>query len=703
MGFVELLGKVFLAVTVSLSLFSAAGCGDDDDIADGGTDGGVDVVDDTTMATDVDASVADTVPDQNDIQADETADVARELDVVASDPAVWTVLVYLLADCDLEAFALTDLEEMAAVASSDDVNWVLQVDRAEDSAEGNYSDAGVLNLANWETAKRIVVEDGALVEVADLGEINMGDASTLTDFIEWGVNVFPADNYALILWDHGGAWMQFGPDDSDDDPMTLMEIRTGLEDGVTSTGIGQLDLLGFDACLMANIEVTYELRNLADVFVASEETEPGHGWGWTGLGEALNGNPSMTAAEFGQAIADTYMSHGQSVHPPGANGLTMSVIDLSAMQALGTAMNTAVIGLADVLDGGDGFNQLGYVRSRVEEYGTAPNPAENMGVVDLGDFLEIAADGHEEWATFITPVQTALDAAILHNRSGYAKPDATGLSIYYPAEADLDDSDLWDAYEATAWHTDTGWADFLTSYLTAANTDTVEPTLTDVSIDVTVATATLTAATTLDDLADVEAFLGEMVDTSVFAMGTQMLEPSEAGPDSYDLEYVWDYTWPYFTDGTNVALLPLFEVAVYQPYFYETCRLFMAPAEYRATPEAVDWIEVTLNFIWCYPNYGGQYAEYQQFAGAYFDATGTPAEIELEVGGQVRPVWIEMLDDGSEVWSPSEDPTDYISVTEDGFDFEYMDVPAGDYLLGFFVTDVAGNVGADWEGVTVSE
>lgn len=26
-----------------------------------------------------------------------------------------------------------------------------------------------------------------------------------------------------------------------------------------------------------------------------------------------------------------------------------------------------------------------------------------------------------------------------------------------------------------------------------------------------------------------------------------------------------------------------------------------------------------------------------------------------------------------------------------------------DFLLGFFVTDVAGNVGADWEEVTISE
>lgn len=33
---------------------------------------------------------------------------------------------------------------------------------------------------------------------------NMGDADTLTDFVNYGVQSYPANHYGLILWNHGG-------------------------------------------------------------------------------------------------------------------------------------------------------------------------------------------------------------------------------------------------------------------------------------------------------------------------------------------------------------------------------------------------------------------------------------------------------------------------------------------------------------------
>ena len=39
-----------------------------------------------------------------------------------------------------------------------------------------------------------------------------------------------------------------------------------------------LELIGFDTCLMATVDVAYTFADLAHYLVASEETEPANGW-----------------------------------------------------------------------------------------------------------------------------------------------------------------------------------------------------------------------------------------------------------------------------------------------------------------------------------------------------------------------------------------------------------------------------------------
>ena len=56
---------------------------------------------------------------------------------------------------------------------------------------------------------------------------NMGDADTLTDFINYGVRSYPANHYGLILWNHGGGPVGgYGSDSHfDGDGLSLEEIR----------------------------------------------------------------------------------------------------------------------------------------------------------------------------------------------------------------------------------------------------------------------------------------------------------------------------------------------------------------------------------------------------------------------------------------------------------------------------------------------
>ena len=108
-------------------------------------------------------------------------------------PAEWTMMFYMDSDNNLEDPQMNDLEEMLAVGSSPNVNIIVLADRSEkgDDEEG-YTNRAVGGIRNWTTAKLMVVERGRLRELADWGEVNMGDPNNLKKFLETVTTQFPA-------------------------------------------------------------------------------------------------------------------------------------------------------------------------------------------------------------------------------------------------------------------------------------------------------------------------------------------------------------------------------------------------------------------------------------------------------------------------------------------------------------------------------
>lgn len=95
----------------------------------------------------------------------------------------WTVMVYMAADNGLAPWADSDLVEMQAVGSNDDIAVLVQVDKP--------------NIG----ARRLMVFDNGLVELENLEIIDMCSGPTLTNFLVWGMENFPAQKYCVILWD----------------------------------------------------------------------------------------------------------------------------------------------------------------------------------------------------------------------------------------------------------------------------------------------------------------------------------------------------------------------------------------------------------------------------------------------------------------------------------------------------------------------
>src|SRR6185295_13717681 len=68
-----------------------------------------------------------------------------------------------------------------------------------------------------------------------------------------------------------------------------------------------LELLGMDACLMANVEVAYELRSSTRYLAASEELVPGHSWPYARIFGDLRTASDMSGADLARLVVNQYV------------------------------------------------------------------------------------------------------------------------------------------------------------------------------------------------------------------------------------------------------------------------------------------------------------------------------------------------------------------------------------------------------------
>ena len=370
----------------------------------------------------------------------------------SAESGSWTVLSYSIADTDLEVPMMDDLTEMGSVDSSETLSVVAFVDRAD-----GYSEDPVLGIDNWVGAKVLDVANGSATVTDDLGDVNTGDPAVLADFITRGINDHPADHYALIISDHGASWPGVGGDEStDSDNLSLAELNDGISAGLAEAGIAKLDLLGFDACLMATYEVASTLAPLADRLLASQELEPGHGWDYTALQTVVD-TGGATVDQLGKALIAGFAS--QAAAEETAAEITLSLIDLTAMEPVDSAL-TELSGLL-VEQAANISPVVGRSIATSLSFGKDPDPAQDSFMSDLGMLAAAMGSENHSVADAADALDGAIDAAVLDTIDGEATRGATGLSIYFPPSADYFDADYNDLGLTT------GWKEFLAAYYQA--------------------------------------------------------------------------------------------------------------------------------------------------------------------------------------------------------------------------------------------
>jgi len=356
-----------------------------------------------------------------------TTGIDSEYEEYDSDDT-WAVYWYLCGS-DLESengFASVDLSEMMEVELPDNVQVVIQTG-------GAYGWDNDFVTANQTC--RFLYSGGGLETIEEIPLQNMGEQETLREFLDFCNSEYPADRQAVIIWNHGGGSISGVAFDEvfDWDSLSITDVFGAIYQVFgDSEQDPPLEFVGFDACLMATIDTAYAMYGAAKYMIASEETEPGCGWNYSGFLQALADNPGMDGASLGKVICDTY--YDGCVTDESADGVTLSVIDLSRIPALIAAYNNVgVEALAAACEDSSVLTYLGRNADSSMKYG--PNDDNNgyTNMVDLGDLVNSCADYLPETAQTLTEL---LSDCVVYKVNGEYASQSSGLSCYYPLDMD---------------------------------------------------------------------------------------------------------------------------------------------------------------------------------------------------------------------------------------------------------------------------
>ena len=323
-----------------------------------------------------------------------------------------TIMVYMCGT-DLEsrsAMATKDLMEMTKANIGSNVNLIVYTGGCT-----RWNNQVMSNSVN----QIYKVENGQLRRlVSDAGNVSMTKPATLTSFIQWCSENYPANRNELILWDHGGGSVSgYGYDQKfqQSGSMTLAGINTALKDAGVS-----FDFIGFDACLMATVETGLMLDQYADYMIASEETEPGIGWYYTNWLTKLSANTSMATTDIGRSIVDDFVSTCQS--QTRGQSATLSVVDLAELAHTVPAPLKAFSQSISSLVNNNNYRQVSAARNNTREFARST-------MIDQIDLVHFTKNlGTQEGAA----LADALQGAIKYNRTTSDMTNSYGLSIYFP-------------------------------------------------------------------------------------------------------------------------------------------------------------------------------------------------------------------------------------------------------------------------------
>lgn len=369
----------------------------------------------------------------------------------------WLFMNYIAADCNLTDFQLRNIDQQERVGSDDNTHVVAYVDVGnQKNIMGDWKDCRTYYVTKDDTPDKLNSE---LIE--EHGATNMADPATLTKFVVDAMGKFPADHVCLVLNDHGGGFTGAMSDDgAHAGAMSMPDMHKAISDAEKITG-KKIDIIGFDACLMGETEVAYELKDDANILMASEETENGPGWAYHTMLSGSNMAKAIETVqqsslykidvgpeEFAKIVIDVNKENNGDIP-------TFSITDLTKMDEFKDALNS----LAGTIRESDDKDSVKQAIKGAEYYGQGWSPYGDIR--DVGHMCDniIANAKDPKLVSSAKNVKASLAKTVMYNQVNDSQhPHSQGLSVYAPTNKP---NDLGYNYENLQFAKDTQWDEML--------------------------------------------------------------------------------------------------------------------------------------------------------------------------------------------------------------------------------------------------
>ncbi len=343
----------------------------------------------------------------------------------------WAIYWYLCGS-DLESgggSASIDLFELTEAVLPENVKIIIQTGGAS-TWQNDFVDPNFI--------ERYVYDSNGLEKVEQMSLSSMGSADTLSDFLSFAKNNYPAKKTMFLFWNHGGGTVSGAESDElfQGDALDLREMYSAFSSNYElSEENPPFDIIGFDTCLMATVDVAFVFSDIGKYLVASQELEPSNGWNYTDMASSLVLNPKMDAETFGKVICDTYQAGCESVGT--ADDITLSLTNLSKIgPLLGAYEDFGKEALASACMDSSFFSYFGRIALSTENYGGNTKEQGFTNMVDLG---HLARRSEELLPETSMNVLKELENCVIYKVSGPYRKESTGLSCYYSFNGDIED------------------------------------------------------------------------------------------------------------------------------------------------------------------------------------------------------------------------------------------------------------------------
>lgn len=385
-------------------------------------------------------------------------------EAIALEKSKWTYMIYFAADNDLDSPALYDLISIQQANIDEKIDVYVLVDRPEvpwDWEEGALpTENGTYDWDSLWTDTRVgkIKHDSGLTLTVDWeswGELDTGSVETLDRFVKWVQKESPAENYGLVLWDHGEEFATLCYDFTTDPDLNAYLTVSDVSEVVKENG--EIPLVIFNSCLNASDIAITQMAGIAEVMVAPESPSMSNAATYAYLPFFNTITADMTAREMAEVMVQNVRAAEDMPYPSMLTALDVTDTRLAdSREALALAVCAS--------DNIDDWNVL------INAMVTAPQrrclyEGGKMMQSDLKDLiLQSKADSSfsrtsEGFRTALANVETALDAVVLYYKSA---PSNSGHGIGFANTINFSERYLSLGY--TADKVDAMVLDYLTSW-----------------------------------------------------------------------------------------------------------------------------------------------------------------------------------------------------------------------------------------------